>query len=67
MADLTESLEMMKDVAKIRIEMLKSGVTFHEPAKKALYLQAYEEKLRELEKVIRKLNIRLVPPSKGIH
>jgi hypothetical protein len=62
MADAIEVLQIMKDVAKSRISMLRDGITFHPPDKKALYLQEYEEKLREIEHQIRRLSIRIVPP-----
>jgi len=60
MADAREVLETMKTVAKIRIEMLKEGTTFHDSQKRAYYLKEYEEKLREIEDLIRRINIRLV-------
>jgi hypothetical protein len=64
MADAREVLETMKKVAKIRIEMLKEGTTFHNKKKQAFYLNEYEAKLREIEELIRRINIRLVY-SKG--
>jgi capsule polysaccharide export protein KpsE/RkpR len=64
MADAREVLETMKQVAKIRIEMLKEGTTFHSKAKQQYYLKEYEDKLREIEDLIRRINIRLVY-SKG--
>lgn len=60
MSDAREVLQMMRQVAKTRISMLKEGITFHDPARKAYYLQEYEEKLRNIEELIRKINIRLV-------
>ena len=63
MADTTEVLVMMKDVAKTRIQMLKDGVTFHDAAKKEYYLREYERKLRDIEQLIRRLNLRLVYTS----
>jgi hypothetical protein len=60
MADSREVLTMMKDVAKSRIEMLRSGVTFHDAAKREYYLKEYEKKLRDIEQLIRRLNVRLV-------
>ncbi|HPR90805.1 MAG TPA: hypothetical protein PLD93_05170 [Synergistaceae bacterium] len=65
MADAREVLETMKEVAKIRIEMLKEGTTFHSKSKQAYYLREYENKLREIEELIRRINIRLVY-SKGV-
>ncbi len=64
MADAREVLETMKKVAKIRIEMLKEGVTFHNRKKQAYYLKEYEDKLKEIEDLIRRMNVRLVY-SKG--
>ncbi len=60
MADAREVLETMKQVAKIRIEMLREGTTFHNSGKRAYYLKEYEEKLRQIEELIRRINIRLV-------
>jgi capsule polysaccharide export protein KpsE/RkpR len=64
MADSREVLEMMRQVAKIRIGMLREGTTFHSKSKQAYYLKEYEDKLREIEGLIRRMNIRLVY-SKG--
>jgi hypothetical protein len=63
MADAKEVLVMMKDVAKSRIQMLKDGVTFHDAAKREFYLQEYERKLRDIEQLIRRFNLRLVYSS----
>lgn len=60
MADAREVLETMKKVAKIRIEMLKEGTTFHNDGKRAYYLREYEAKVKEIEELIRRMNIRLV-------
>jgi hypothetical protein len=65
MADTKEVLVMMKDVAKTRIQMLKDGVTFHDAAKREYYLREYEKKLREIEQLIRRLNLRLVYSSRN--
>ena len=64
MADAKEVLEMMRDVARSRIDMLKEGITFHQEDKRALYLQEYETKLRDIEMLIRRLNFRVVPGGK---
>jgi hypothetical protein len=64
MADTQEVLTMMKDVAKSRIQMLRDGVTFHDAAKREYYLQEYERKLRDIEQLIRRLNLRLVYSSR---
>jgi|WetSurMetagenome_2_1015567.scaffolds.fasta_scaffold92432_2 hypothetical protein len=65
MADTKEVLVMMKDVAKTRIQMLKDGVTFHDAAKREYYLREYEKKLRAIEQLIRRLNLRLVYSCKN--
>jgi len=65
MADAKEVLVMMKDVARTRIQMLKEGVTFHNEAAREYYLQEYEKKLRDIEQLIRRLNVRLVYSSKN--
>jgi urease gamma subunit len=64
MADAREVLETMKQVAKIRIEMLREGTTFHSKSKQAFYLKEYEDKLHEIEELIRRISVRLVY-SKG--
>ena len=64
MADAKEVLEIMKEVAKSRIDMLKEGITFYDSEKKAFYLQEYEKKLRDIERLIRRLNLRLVHSRK---
>lgn len=63
MADTREVLTMMKEVAKTRIRMLKEGVTFHDAGKREYYLREYEGKLRDIEQLIRRLNMRLVYSS----
>jgi hypothetical protein len=65
MADTKEVLIMMKDVAKSRIQMLKDGVTFHDAAKREYYLREYEHKLRDIEQLIRRLNLKLIYSSKS--
>lgn len=65
MADAKEVLEIMKEVAKSRIGMLKDGITFYDNEKKAYYLQEYERKLRDIERLIRRLNLRLVHSRRG--
>jgi len=64
MADAREVLEMMREVARTRISMLRDGVTFYESDRRSYYLQQYEDKLRQIEGLIRRISIRLVePPS----
>ena len=65
MADTKEVLIMMKDVAKTRIQMLKDGVTFHDAVKREYYLREYEHKLRDIEQLIRRLNLKLIYSSKS--
>ena len=60
MADTREVLEMMREVARIRISMLRDGVTFYEGDRRSYYLQQYEEKLSQIERLIRRASIRLV-------
>lgn len=60
MADAREVLEMMREVARIRISMLRDGVTFYEGDRRSFYLQQYEEKLAQIERLIRRVSIRLV-------
>ena len=63
MSDMKESLSMMRDMAKERIQMLKDGVTFYSDERKAYYLREYESKVRELDQEIRRLSLRLVRPG----
>lgn len=65
MADAREVLEMMREVARTRISMLREGVTFYEPEQKSFYLREYEEKLRQIEQLIRRISIRLVEQPPG--
>lgn len=67
MADAREVLEMMRDVARMRISMLRDGVTFYEGDRKNFYLQQYEEKLSQIDRLIRKLSIRLVGGKNDPH
>lgn len=60
MTDAKEVLELMRTVAKSRIHMLSSGITFYEPQKKAFYLNEYGKKLDEIERLIRRYSLRLV-------
>lgn len=60
MADMKEALEMMKDMALERIRMLKDGITLHDDFKRAYYLQEYEAKLSEINKLIRCLKFRVI-------
>lgn len=60
MADMEEALEMMKDMALVRIRMLKDGITLHDDFKRAYYLQEYEAKLSEINKLIRRLKFRVI-------
>ena len=63
MSDMKESLAMMRDMARSRIQMLKDGITLHNEEKKSYYLQEYEAKVRELDNQIRRLTLRLVHSS----
>lgn len=60
---MKESLIMMRDMAKTRIQMLKDEITFHNDQKKAYYLREYESKVRDLDHEIRRLSLRLVRPD----
>jgi hypothetical protein len=60
MSDEEETLEIMKEVAKARIALLKRGVTLHDEQNRIHYLHEYEEKLRKIEELIRRMRIRLV-------
>lgn len=60
MSDMKESLALMRDMAKERIQQLKEGVTLHCDEKKTFYLREYEAKVRDLDQQIRRLSLRLV-------
>jgi len=63
MADAREVLEMMRQVAKMRLELLEQGTTFHSPHRTAYYLQEYRDRLAAIEKLIRQINIHIVQPA----
>ncbi|ANA40530.1 MULTISPECIES: hypothetical protein [Geobacter] len=63
MADAREVLEIMREVAKTRIAMLRDGTTFHQGDKRAYLLQQYEEKLAQIEHLIRRISIHIVGPD----
>lgn len=58
--ELIEALEKMRDVAKMRIGMIKQGLTFHDSQRKTYYLHEYEEKLHSIEGILRRNAIHLV-------
>lgn len=60
MSDIKEALEMMREVARIRIDMLQNGVTLHDEPRRSFYLTEYREKLKKIEDIIRRMNIRLI-------
>ena len=64
MAVTQEILELMKNTAKLRIDMLNKGITLYDKGKKDLYLQEYKKKLRSIENLIRRLNLKLVQGKK---
>ncbi len=65
MADAKEVLEMFREVAKLRISMLKDGVTYHDQAKRDYYLGEYEKKLHDIERLIRRYTLRVIPGKKS--
>ncbi|HJV34050.1 MAG TPA: hypothetical protein VJ604_03210 [Geomonas sp.] len=64
MSDMKASLSQMREMAQSRIRMLKEGVTLHDDEKKAFYLREYEAKVKELDREIRRLSLRLVHSSR---
>ena len=52
------ALESIRDAARSRVRVLNQGVTFYNEEEKARYLQQYESKLRELDRLI----LNLKPP-----
>jgi len=43
--------------------MLRDGTTFHQGDKRAYLLQQYEEKLAQIEHLIRRISIHIVGPD----
>ncbi|HET6420133.1 MAG TPA: hypothetical protein VFG19_08255 [Geobacteraceae bacterium] len=60
MSDMREALEMMREVARTRIDMLQNRVTLHDEPRRSYYLTEYREKLKKIEDIIRRMNIRLI-------
>jgi hypothetical protein len=60
MSEEQATLEMIREVAKSRIELLKKGITFHDENSRLFYLREYENKLRRIEELIRRTKIRIV-------
>jgi hypothetical protein len=60
MSEMREALEKMRDVAKSRIAMLEGGITLHNAGRRNYYLMEYRDKLKKIEEIIRRSNIRLV-------
>lgn len=60
MADAREVLELMRGVAKNRIDMLNNGITFYDEGKKDYYRSEYRKKLETIDKLIRRFSLRLV-------
>jgi hypothetical protein len=60
MSEEQETLEMIREVAKSRIDLLKKGITFHDEKSRIFYLREYENKLRRIEELIRRTKIRIV-------
>ncbi|SNB45725.1 hypothetical protein [Geobacter sp. DSM 9736] len=60
MADAKEVLELMRNVARSRLDMLNNGVTFYDEGKKAFYAGEYRKKLDEIDRLIRRFSLKLV-------
>ncbi|WP_236685510.1 hypothetical protein [Geobacter pickeringii] len=56
---------MMREVARIRISMLRDGVTLYDNSRRNYYLQEYESKLQQLDQLIRRTSIRLISGTKS--
>lgn len=61
-ADARQVLEMMRWVARTRISHLRENVTFHDNDRRNYYLRQYEERLAQIERLIRHMSIALVEP-----
>lgn len=61
-ADARQVLEMMRWVARTRISNLRENVTFHDNDHRNYYLRQYEERLAQIERLIRHMSITLVEP-----
>ena len=55
MEGFIEALESIRDAARSRVRVLNEGATFYNDEEKTRYLQQYESKLRELDRLILKL------------
>jgi len=53
--DLKVKLEAIRDLARSRVRMLNEGASFYDADKKAFYLQEYESKISELERLLHDL------------
>lgn len=60
MTDTREVLEIMRGVARSRIEMLNDGTTFYDDEKKHYYRIEYGKKLEAINRLIRRLSLQLV-------
>lgn len=56
MPEMRESLEAIRDMARSRVKVLKEGGSCYSDKEKAGYLQQYETRLRELDRLIRELD-----------
>lgn len=65
MADARDVLEMMREVARTRISMLRDGVTLYDDSRRNYYLQEYEDRLQQLDQLIRKASFRIVSGTKS--
>ena len=60
MTNAKEVLEIMRGVAKSRIEMLNDGTTFYNDEKKDYYRSEYGKKLDAINRLIRQFSMQLV-------
>ena len=66
MTNAREVLEIMRGVAKSRIEMLNDGITFYDDEKKNYYRSEYGKKLDDINRLIRRFSLQLVHSKESL-
>ena len=66
MTNAREVLEIMRGVAKSRIEMLNDGITFYDDEKRNYYRSEYGKKLDAINRLIRRFSLQLVHSKESL-
>ena len=56
MEDLKRKLEAIRDLARARVRMLNEGSCCYDEERKAFYLQEYDSKIAELDRLLHDLH-----------